>query len=79
MSAEGAQRLATHVWSIPHVRLSVFQYLALDAEAGGKRRTALLEYILINKATFREVAFLLCPRIYLDQFPWDCPCEVSHG
>lgn len=36
----------------------------------------LLQYLTLDRATSREVAFLLYPDISLDQFPRSCTCEV---
>lgn len=37
----------------------------------------LLQYLTLNWASFRDIAFLLYPAIALDRFPWDSTCEVS--
>lgn len=81
---------AQHVWSIPHVRLAVFRHILADNEVsspndlitldtcGIKERAVLKQYLTLDQSSFRDVVFLLYADIHLDQFPCDCPCQVSH-
>lgn len=76
-----AQQAAYRVWKLPHFRLSVFQHLLVlhkvnSPYARGRHRF-LQQFLLLDRESFREVAMLLYPVINLDQFPWDCPSEVS--
>lgn len=88
----GAGTAAHRVWSIAHIRLSVFEGLLSllsdddDSSTVGfdpedpfdmEERAQLKQYLTLEQASFREVAFLLYVDIRLDQCPWNCPCEVS--
>lgn len=88
----GAGTPAYRVWSIAHIRLSIFEHLlsllsddddsstfCFDPEDpfDMEERAQLKQYLTLEQASFREVAFLLYVDIRLDQFPWSCPCEVS--
>lgn len=89
-SCLAAHTTAHRVWSIPHIRLAIFQSLLsndnfqlsdLDLDQDGLleslKRNSLKPYLTLDQASLREVAFLLYRDIRLDQFPWDCACEAS--
>ncbi|EJT45526.1 hypothetical protein A1Q1_05972 [Trichosporon asahii var. asahii CBS 2479] len=75
-----AQQLAHRVWKLPHVRLSVFEFLATLLEdkrpyRHRKTNSGLLQFLTLDKDSFPEVAILLYTSIDLDAFPWNCPSE----
>lgn len=86
LSSVEPETAASRAWYIPHIRLSILENLASNAAYAAesfqlfakKEKAALLDYLTLNRATFRDVAFMLYPEIYLDDFPWGCICEVSH-
>lgn len=86
LSSVEPETAASRAWYIPHIRLSILQILASDAAYAAetfqlfaqRERATLVGYLTLDKATCRDIALLLYPDIKLDDFPWDCACEVSH-